>query len=220
MSNSWLFKLDFAIRSYFAKKVFAAIKKEVEGYETLADLGCGSNEYMKDVTRQVRRSIGVDLFAPSIQKSRDGQIYSEFVQMDIIEYLEKLPARSIDAVVAISVIEHYDKEKGMRLMHEMERVAKRKVIIFTPNGFVPQQPYEGNPWQEHKSGWSHDEMRSYGYKVFGFTGHKSLRGERAIIKYRPRLFWKIVSYISQIFVHKNARGAFEILCIKDVSVKS
>ena len=40
----------------------------------------------------------------------------------------------------------------------MEKVARKKVIVFTPNGFVPQRPYDGNPFQEHLSGWSVDEI--------------------------------------------------------------
>jgi hypothetical protein len=60
-------------------------------------------------------------------------------------------------------------------------------------------------------------MRKRGYRVTGINGHKSLRGEYASIRYRPAFLWEMVSDVSQLFVKRLPRAAFQILCIKDVS---
>ena len=98
----------------------------------------------------------------------------------------------------------------------MERTATRKIIIFTPNGFLKQEPYDDNPWQEHKSGWEISEFEDKGFKVFGQGGLKVLRGEGAKISYRPPFFWSRISYISQLFLKNRPAYSFQLLCIKSL----
>jgi len=96
----------------------------------------------------------------------------------------------------------------------MEKISKNKVIIFTPNGFLPQGEYYNNPWQVHKSGWTVKEMKKRGYKVIGINSWKPLRGEYARLRFRPSYFWQIISDITQLFVRNKTEKAFQILCIK------
>ena len=98
----------------------------------------------------------------------------------------------------------------------MEKIAKKKVIIFTPNGFLPQGAHSNNPFQLHRSGWSVDEMKNRRYKVIGINGHKSLRSEQAKIKYTPFKFWKVISDITQGLVKNKPEKAFQILCVKRI----
>ncbi len=61
----------------------------------------------------------------------------------------------------IDVVEHLEKEEGLRLLCLTERIARRQIVLFTPLGFMPQEHLdgkdawglEGGRWQEHKSGW-------------------------------------------------------------------
>lgn len=89
----------------------------------------------------------------------------------------------------------------------------------TPNGFVPQKAYNNNPWQEHKSGWTSQEMIKRGYKVVGLRGLKYLRGEMSYLKYRPKLLFLLLSNLSQYFVRNKPEYAFQILCIKNLNEK-
>ena len=98
----------------------------------------------------------------------------------------------------------------------MEKIARKKVIISCPNGFVPQGVHYGNPFQIHISGWEVDEMQNMGYRVQGYSGWKPLRGEAGKIKWRPRIFWGRVSLLSQPIVTNRPSRAFEILCVKDL----
>ncbi|MBU4242294.1 MAG: SAM-dependent methyltransferase, partial [Nanoarchaeota archaeon] len=127
---------------------------------------------------------------------------------------------SFDCVLASDLIEHLTKEEGNKLIKMMEKIAKKRVIIFTPNGFLPQGEFNKNPWQVHKTGWTVEEMQKKGYKIIGINGIKSLRKEFTTIKYKPRFFWTIISDLTQIWTRNHPKYAFQILCIKDITVLS
>jgi len=97
----------------------------------------------------------------------------------------------------------------------MEEIAKKKVIIFTPNGFNPQEASNDNPYQKHKSGWTTDEMKSFGYEVIGLNGLKYLRGEKAKFRYKPELLWTIISVLTQIITKNVPQLSFHLFCIKN-----
>lgn len=76
--------------------------------------------------------------------------------------LKSIPDKSFDSVFLIDVIEHLEKEDGVSLIKELERVSRKQVLLFTPLGFMPQHYEEGDTdaWglggtelQKHRSGW-------------------------------------------------------------------
>ena len=160
--------------------------------------------------------MGVDLFLPSLNISRENQLHHEYYKIDILSAAEYFGENSFDCVVALDVIEHLEKTDGLRLLDQMEIIAREKVIIFTPNGFLEQKPFDGNEWQRHISGWEIDEMRQMGFDIIGINGWKALRGPRARITIRPKSFWKRMSYLSELYVTKNPQYAFQILCVKNL----
>lgn len=184
--------------------------------KTLLDVGCGSNSQVRAFSKKMEYTAGVDGYAPAIEKSRAAGIHSEYDVLNILEIANRFPANSFDCVLASDVIEHLEKSDGLKLMRDMERIARKKVVIFTPNGFLPQGAYEGNEYQIHRSGWEIDEMQGYGYRIVGVNGWKPLRGELAAPRLRPHSLWARISFLTQPFVVYNPRRAFQILCIKDV----
>lgn len=100
----------------------------------------------------------------------------------------------------------------------MERWAKKKAIIFTPNGFLKQKEYDKDKLQIHKSGWSIDDFKSLGFKVYGVGGYKKLRGFRARIKYKPLIFWRLISDLTQKVVYRIPKFAFQLFAIKDLRI--
>jgi hypothetical protein len=120
-----------------------------------------------------------------------------------------------DAVMALDVIEHLIKEDGLRLMRAMEKISRRKVIFFTPSGFLPQHHSEKDDLQEHLSGWEAAEMKQHGYRVIGMLGPKALRGEFHRLKWRPKFFWASVSLLGHfLWTRWVPEKAASILCIK------
>jgi 2-polyprenyl-3-methyl-5-hydroxy-6-metoxy-1,4-benzoquinol methylase len=192
-----------------------ALTKAVGDCETLLDVGCGAYSPLQSLRRKPYCT-GVDAFEPSIKASRSKGIHDEYRQLNILELENNFEENSYDCVLLNDVIEHLEKEDGLKLIRMLEKIAKKHVIIFTPNGFVPQEPFEGNPWQEHKSGWSVKEMQDHGYKVWGINGWKYLMEKRCEIKFRPRQFWLIVTSLMQFFTYYFPNQAFQIFCVKEV----
>ena len=91
------------------------------------------------------------------------------IKLGALEALSALQTRSIDSIFLIDVIEHLDKDTGLKVIEEIERVARQQAVIFTPLGFMPQhvESEEKDAWglsggemQEHKSGWLPNDFGS------------------------------------------------------------
>jgi hypothetical protein len=82
--------------------------------------------------------------------------------------MKLFPAKSVDSVFALDVIEHFDKEMGYNFLEQSERIARRQIVVYTPLDFYPQTYDEHNPldrwgmgggyWQAHKSGWRPEDF--------------------------------------------------------------
>ena len=188
---------------------FDKLKKELRDM-TVLDLGCGYKSPIQYCN--VPFSVGVDLYDPYLKIAKEKGIHSQYIKADIRE-LELTP-KSFDVVMALGVIEHMTKEEGYKLIAKMETWAKKKAIITTSNGYLFQDGYDGNPLQEHKSGWSTKELRDKGFRVHGEKGWKALRGYRGLLKYRPRQLWEIISGITQYVTYFYPQLAHMLFAVK------
>jgi len=109
------------------------------------------------------------------------------LKMGALEALAALHDKSVDSVFLLDVIEHLEKEAGMKVIAEIERVARHQAVIFTPLGFMPQHVDEGeaDAWglsggkmQEHKSGWLPEDFGAcWEFHVCEKYHDKDFRGE-------------------------------------------
>src|SRR5689334_17058910 len=126
------------------------LEDAVEGCQSLLDVGCGSDSPIQRFSSRVD-AVGVDAFDASLEKSAARKIHKRYVKADVRDLDRHFAPGSFDCVVASDVIEHLEKEEGLRFLESLERIARKRVLIFTPNGFLPQGEWESNPWQVHKS---------------------------------------------------------------------
>lgn len=194
--------------------IVVLLKRELGGCKSFLDLGCGKNSAVRYFSKEFR-SAGVDAFKPDLEESRKKGIHDEYFVMDVRNLNFK--PKSFDAVLAVDLLEHLTKKEGDKLLKDMERIAKKKVIVLTPNGFLEQKAYDGNEYHIHKSGWTVSEMRGRGYRVMGFNGVKFLKGEKAMVRFWPRYFWRVVSDITQLATYHFPERAFQLFCVKDVA---
>jgi SAM-dependent methyltransferase len=219
--NSILDKAKQLVFGRFTEQFTRRLNLEIEGTcETLLDVGCGSNSPIQHLSPRLRHTVGIDAFAPAIDSSRALGIHDEYYLMDALKIGEYFHPRSFDCVLASDLVEHLNEQDGLNLISQMEKIARKKVIIFTPNGYLTQGEYYNNPLQKHLSGWTPRQMRSLGYHVIGIQGLKWLRGELAQIRWRPTRFWLLVSLLTQLFTTTRPDWAFRLLCIKDVEAIS
>ena len=188
------------------------LRRDLAGCESVLDLGCGYGSPLHHCA--VPFSVGVELFEPYLQESRKKAIHSQYIKADIRKL--ELKARSFDAVIAVDVLEHLTKQEGAELLDRMEEWARKKVIVFTPNGFLHQGCCDGDPLQQHRSGWRVEELREAGYKVYGINGWKKLRGHRTSIKYRPAFLWARICDLTQKITYYHPALAFQLLAVKEI----
>ena len=130
-----------------------------------------------------KKIVAVDIYQPHLDKLKEDYPGVETVCSDILDYLKLLPNDSFDVISLIDAIEHLTKKRGLQVLEECNRVAKREILIFTPKGFVRNEPHsawgiEGNDkYQEHKSGWEPEELAKFGYEVIKSEPSTSQHGE-------------------------------------------
>ncbi|NJD54596.1 MAG: class I SAM-dependent methyltransferase [Candidatus Methanoperedens sp.] len=193
----------------FRNAYFNTIKKELYNCDEVLDLGCGRNSAIQYCT--IHFSVGVEIFEPDLEESKKKRLHNQYIKADITK-IEFKP-ESFDAVVALNVLEHLSIEEGVILIEKMKKWTRKKIVISTPNGYVFQDEYDNNPQQKHKSGWSVEQLEKTGFKSVGCSGWKQLKGYKGTIKYKPRLFWIIISDMSQKIVYNFPKLAFEIIGI-------
>ncbi len=202
------------------------LQKELSDCETVLDLGCGPAspiEYCKNI----KRSVGVEAFEPYLQKAKEKGIHTEYLNKKI-EDLD-FPENNFDAVLMIEVLEHLSEEEGVKVLEKINKWAKKKIIVSSPNGFIKQKEVDGNPLQKHLSGWDYKKMKKMGFKCHGLAGLKNLRQEvqndmmgddlLTSIRFWPKPFWFIVASLSQIVTYYIPNISFGLFSVKNKKYK-
>lgn len=219
--------IDKIYHNYFFSWLFPTtiycLKKNLKDCETVLDLGCGPSSPLQ-YCKNIKYSVGVETFKPYLEESRRRKVHSEYIEKKVEEVY--FPEKSFDAVIMIEVLEHLPAKTGYEMLEKAGNWAKKRVIISTPNGFLPQKALDGNLFQKHLSGWDIKTMEKLEFCCRGLSGFKFLRREAplegagddfmASIKLQPRFFWFIVATLSQLITHPFPKYAFEIFCVKKI----
>lgn len=182
---------------------------------TLLDLGCGDGSAMAYLNLPKNFEItGVDIFKPYLDLAKKKRIYKRLIHKDV----RKISLRKkYDIVVLNHILEHMTKKEGRNLLEKIEKIAKKRIILALPVGDLPQDEYDSNPYQKHKSAWSVEEMKNLGYEVKA-QGLKMLFGDNNVVaKYGVfSYFLFILSLIlTPILLFKPELGIY-MICRKDV----
>lgn len=189
---------------------------ELKDCSSILDLGCGPHSPLGRIKQKLKPnlySVGVDGFDPYLEGNKKNNIHSTYIKSNIFDI--SFPEKSFDCAILLDVIEHFEKDDFLKFISKLEKITK-KIIIFTPNGFVKQDKYDGNDYQIHKSGWTAEDMTKLGFKCLGVCGLKSLRGELAITKIRPIFLGNIISNITEPVVYNRPKLAFSLMCVKNI----
>lgn len=185
------------------------------------DLGCGPSSPLQHC-RNIKYSVGVETFIPYLEESKKRNIHSKYLNKDIKDL--DFPENYFDAVIMIEVLEHLPEELGKETLKKAEGWAKKKIIVSSPNGFIPQKEVDNNPLQRHLSGWGYVKLKKMGFIIYGLAGLKFLRQEvqsenmgddlMNSIRLFPKPFWFIVAALSQIIVYFLPTLAYCLFSVK------
>lgn len=122
----------------------------------ILDVGCGLGTY-SDLARHLRpdaRWIGLDIFAPYVERYDLLNKYDEVVITDLRSYV--LPSAPV-VILAGDVLEHLPREDAEHFLRSTAPVA-REVMVSVPIIEYPQGELEGNIHETHLYDWGFDEM--------------------------------------------------------------
>jgi hypothetical protein len=191
----------------------AALQELLEETTSLADMGCGEGFHLRNVRRiEGSNWIGVDSHQGSLDIALTNKVYDKIFCEGIIEWLTAQPSSSIDTVLASCVIEHLEKNLGLELVSQMKRVCSNRVIVFTPNGYVPQPGSLDNPANAHRSGWKVGDLEELGFDVnIGLYGLRKLRTSFGLPTIRPLILGDLIAKSTSRFVFRRPRLAYQIV---------
>lgn len=150
------------------------VREATENGESLLSLCCGIGLELSGLSTE--KVTAVDIAPQYLEKVKDRCPQARTECYDSLEYLKTQPSESVDVISIIDGIEHMDKKTGLKLIDEMKRVAKQKILLFTPeghkeDGYLKNEPH--NAWgiegadhhQTHKSGWTRLELKDLGFQI-------------------------------------------------------
>ncbi|AFS81875.1 class I SAM-dependent methyltransferase [Candidatus Nitrosopumilus sediminis] len=165
------------------------IQNHVNSSDIVLDLGCGIMQATTDSIEKhpelstlerlkgkksipanlnCKMIVGVDIWEKYLEKNKERYI----VLKSNVENTEIFLDNSFDIVISLDVLEHMNEETSLKLLDEMERISRRKVIIYTPKQFELNEKNEEdawgmgkNPYQLHKSLIKPEIFEKRGYNV-------------------------------------------------------
>ena len=149
-------------------EMFMDVRRRLEPMEIASVLDIGCYKHPQGVIA-VPRHVLVDPFQPYIDAH---QSFPERYCMDWEESLDFFEPKEFEAIFLLDVIEHLEKEQGQELLPRTVEAAGRVVVIFTPTGFVEQNPIDASgELQRHKSGWLPEEFGDGWTIINGIHAH-------------------------------------------------
>lgn len=163
------------------------INKELKRSDTVLDIGCGimqgtmdTWQYNDDSCLKCRTVTGLDAHAPYLDRIKHipGVTVITGVATDLSMFVDK----SFDVVIALDLIEHLTTDEARQLLLEMTRIARRKVIIYTPSYFYLNErkglncmygEWGLNHYQDHKCFLEKEVYEAAGYTVRELEPHRS-----------------------------------------------
>jgi len=176
---------------YYYDKVFRLIDKSAK---SVADIGCGKGLPMEAIKHRLSHkpyTLGIDIFRPYVTVAKKLKIHDEYVICDA-RFLP-LRERAVDVCLCLELIEHLPKNDGVNLIKNLEKIAKRQVLITTSS--FEQSAYDNNPFQAHRSAWSTSDFQNLGYKVYGHGFSRAYLSRGIRVSGFKEIVAFIISYI-------------------------
>jgi len=148
------------------------LNEMLKEYSSILDIGCGDGRNFNPTS-----GIYVGIDGNNRILSYKPETINFLMDYDFsdgnIPFLDK----TFDVVLLIDVIEHLEKDKAVLLLKEAERIARERIIIYTPDGFLEQNEEEGKKRDPtfdekdiHRCGFDRQELENMGYVIEVFPG--------------------------------------------------
>lgn len=168
------------------------VQQHIQKTDTVLDVGCGImpatteslrgnslKRKIKDVLRikmnssgkgnlKCKSLVGCDIWRPYLEVSKK---FFPVVHLSADE-LNKFLDDSFDVVICLDMLEHLEYDKALNVISELKRIARNKVIVYTPVDIEQPQTQIENSWgmghnqhQQHLSLIPPNVLESLGFNV-------------------------------------------------------
>lgn len=103
---------------------------------------------------------GVEVFEKYLTPVHE-YAYNNIFIGDALKVLPLLE-RQYDMVIAIDILEHFDKDDGLEFIERLKSASSGAVLLSTPKEFIAQE-VEANPYENHRSLWTLEELQQLGF---------------------------------------------------------
>lgn len=158
------------------------LRANLEPGDSLLSVCCGIGIELRKLG-QGTPITGVDIIPEYVAEFKKMFDWAEAYTMDAVKFLRRCPDGFYDVVSCIDGIEHLPEEDGHILLREMQRVCKKKALIFTPQGFIKNEPKHtwgidgGDHAQLHISGWTPQDLKKYDFELIAEESALSAHNE-------------------------------------------
>jgi len=147
------------------------IKENTENIDTLLILGVGEGRY--ELELGAKSVFGIDICDEKLEKCKEKAMVAKLDARNLDIFLDK----SFDTVTMFDLLEHFKKDVGLNILKELERIAKRQIILFVPLQAELDDTEEtlialqedcivnGRDAGYHLSLWTEEELKSLGYET-------------------------------------------------------
>lgn len=203
------------VRSFRSYSYLEWLKRDLADCESILELGCGLNSPILKIGYGYKTD-AADIWRPYVDQHKRMGNYHNCEVLDILGL--NSPVKSYDAVVLCDVLEHLPRQRVMlsNLFARLEKIACKKVILFTPNGYVDNDEVDGDPYQAHLSAWEPVDYIERGYSVRGATGLRHILGKASLPKYHPYSVFAIIAMVSQPIIFNRPNLAWHSYAVKEV----
>jgi len=161
--------------------------------KVVLELGCGFGAW-GHLLRAISEGescyiVGCDIFKPYLQKLRNFCPYDDLVLCDARN--PPFRPRSANIIMAFEIIEHLDKNEGVKFLFTLQDLCDEKIIVSTPYGYYKQGGSRNNKFEQHTSAWSRKDFENASYIVntYGF----GIELENVIRKLHLESLWQIIT---------------------------
>ena len=187
------------IKLWLDSRVEPICKVIYKNADNILDVACGQGYPMRLIRLRMKpkKIVGVDLFKKYIEEAKESGLHDEYVFSDV----RNLPFKpnSFDVVLASQIIEHLRDKDADKFIMDLERIAKRQVIIATPIGEMFHPAVDNNKLQLHLSCYYPEDFIKRGYKVVKY-GRKSLLGDHGLVHNVPDGIFRKFLFLFNIII--------------------
>lgn len=219
-TNSLFFRIGVRLDS-MVEPICHIIDKSAE---SILDVACGQGYPMRLIRLRMKpkKVVGVDLFKKYIEEAKKEKLHDEYVISDVRKM--KFKSKTFDVVLASQIIEHLPKKDTKKFIKDLERIARKQVIIATPIGEMYHPAVDGNRLQLHKSFFYPEDFEKLGYKVVKY-GRKSVFGDNGIVhKIDIDFIRKIIFFgnvlVSPLYYMYQSLADYYFVAYKDMRKKT